>query len=90
MFFINLVHPASGRDVQIEHILPGAGVSLQNRVLDFAPVVLDLVGSGAEFLAKIAQAGGGDFYVRQLLHRLKIVEREFFPGPNFFRRSAKG
>src|SRR6476660_3900656 len=90
MFFINLVHPAPGRDVEIEHILPGAGVSFQNRVLDFAAVVFDLVGAGAKFLAKIAQPGGGDFYVRQLLHRLKIVEREFFAGSNFLRRTAEG
>ena len=90
MFFVNLVHPAPGCDVEIEHIFPGAGVSLQNRVLDFAAVVFDLVSAGAEFLAKIAQPGGGDFYVRQLLHRLKIVEREFFAGPNFFRGPAKG
>ena len=90
MFFINLVDPAPGCDVEIEHILPGAGVSFQNRVLDFAAVVLDLVGAGAEFLAKIAQPGGGDFYVRQLLHRLKIVEGEFLACPYFFRRPAKG
>ena len=90
MFFISLIHPSSGSYVQIKHVLPGAGVALENCVSDFAAVVLDLVSAGPEFLAKITQAGGGDLHVRQLLYGFKILERKFLARPYFFRGPAEG
>ena len=90
MFFINLIHPAPGGDVQIKYILPGAGISLENRVSDFAAVVLDLVRARPEFLAKITQPGGSELYMRQLLYCLKILEGEFLAGAYFFGGAAEG
>ena len=89
MFFISLVHPTPGCDLQIEHVLPRACISLENRVLDLAIAVFDFVSAGAEFLAKITQASGSDLHVRQLSHGFKIFESELFTSTDLFAGPAK-
>src|ERR1700757_3206521 len=88
-FVIDVTEPSSRPHLQVEDILYGGGITLEDGVLGLAVLVLHCVGADTELRTEKADSRSHRLYVRQLLNSFCVLKGQLFARPRLLTGAAK-